>query len=109
VVFEGSPLIAEVVFLHRPSRTLLVTDILQNHEPAADGLAWRTVKRWNGILAPDGGCPRDWRLTVWRRAAARRSAETILGWDFGRLILCHGRCIETGARAFVERAFAWLV
>jgi hypothetical protein len=42
VVFEGSPLIAEVVFLHRPSRTLLVTDILQNHEPAADGLAWRT-------------------------------------------------------------------
>jgi hypothetical protein len=109
VVFGGSRFIAEVVFLHRPSRTLLVTDIVQNHAPEADGVFWRMVKRWNGIAAPDGGCPLDWRLTVRDRAAARRAAKAILGWDFDRLVLCHGRCVPTGAHAFVERAFAWLV
>ena len=108
VVFAGSPLIAELVFHHRPSRTLIFTDIVQSHEPS-DGFAWRTLKRWNGVLAPDGGCPRDWRLTVRDRASARRAAETILGWDFERLVLCHGRCLSEGARPFVERAFAWLV
>lgn len=107
-LFLGTQVLPESVFFHRPSRTLLVTDIVQNHDPAGETPFWRAVKRLNGILAPGGGVPRDWRLTVRDRAAARRSLERILAWDFDRLILSHGLCLDEGAHAHVERAFAWL-
>ena len=108
LAFEGSRVIREMVFCHRASRTLVVTDIVQNHDPEADGWFWRTVKRLNGIGAPNGGAPRDWILTVRDRDAARRCRDRMLAWDFDRLVLSHGLCLETGAHDFVERAFRWL-
>jgi hypothetical protein len=108
VFFAGSKVLPETVFLHRRSRTLIVTDILQNHEPSADGWFWRGLKRLNGIVAPEGGAPRDWRLTVRDKATARAARDQILSWDFDSLVISHGRCLAHGARAFVERAFAWL-
>jgi hypothetical protein len=108
LIFGGSKILPEVVFFHRKSKTLIVTDIIQNHEPDADGWLWRTVKRLNGILAPAGGAPRDWRMTVRDREAARRARDRMLSWGFDRLVLAHGRCLETGAHDHVARAFAWL-
>lgn len=108
LIFAGSKILSEVVFFHRRSRTLIVTDIIQNHEPESDGWFWRTVKRLNGVLAPNGGAPKDWRATVRDREAARAARDRMLTWDFDRLILAHGRCVAAGARAQVERAFAWL-
>ena len=87
---------------------MIFTDIIQNHEPDADGWFFRTGKKLNGILAPDGGCPRDWRLSVRDRDTARRARDRILAWDFDRMIVTHGRCLTEGAHPFVERAFAWL-
>jgi hypothetical protein len=108
VLFRGSRVLDEAVFLHRASRTAIFTDILQNHDPARESALWRLVKRANGILAPRGGAPRDWRLTVRDRRAARTSLERILAWDFERVILSHGLCVEREGHAFVERAFSWL-
>ncbi|MEZ4453061.1 MAG: DUF4336 domain-containing protein [Nannocystaceae bacterium] len=108
VYFGGSAILPETVFFHRVSRTLIVTDVLQNHEPARDGWFARSIKRIAGIVAPDGGVPRDFRLSVRDRGAARRARDAILALDFERLIVTHGRCFEQGARPFVERAFQWL-
>jgi len=108
LLFIGSRVLAEAVFLHRPSRSLIVTDIIQNHEPGADGLLWRTIKRLNGVSAPDGGAPKDWQRTIRDRDAARRARDRMLTWDFDRLVLAHGRWIERDAHTYVERAFAWL-
>lgn len=108
VFFAGSKVLPETVFFHRVSRTLIVTDIIQNHDPEEETAFWRTVKRLNGILAPRGGAPRDWRLTVRDRKAARAARDRILAWDFDRLVLSHGRCVDHNARPFVERAFQWL-
>ena len=92
----------------RASRTLIFTDLIQNHDPEQDGGFWRWAKRANRILAPHGEAPRDWRLTVWDRAAARSSLQRMLAWEFDRVVLSHGICVERGGRAFVERAFRWL-
>jgi hypothetical protein len=108
LIFAGSRVLPDMVFLHRRSRTLIVTDIFQNHDAAVDPWVSRTLKRINGIVAPDGGVPRDWRLTVRDREAARAARDRMLGWDFDRLVIAHGRCIEYGAHAHLERAFAWL-
>lgn len=108
VYFAGSEFLPETVFFHRASRTLIVTDVLQNHDPTRDGWFWRGVKRLAGIVAPNGGAPRDWRLTVRDRDAARRSRDALLALDFDRLIVTHGLCFDRDARPFVERAFAFL-
>ena len=38
---------------------------------------------------------------------ARESLEKLLSWDFDKLIIAHGICIEKDAKPFVERAFRW--
>ena len=108
ILSRGSRVLNEAIFHHRASRTLIFTDLIQNHDPEQDGGFWRWVKRANRILAPHGEAPRDWRLTVWDRAAARSSLQRMLAWEFDRVVLSHGVCVERGGRAFVERAFRWL-
>lgn len=109
VVVRGHVFMDEVVFLHRPSRTLIVTDLLQRHRPETDGAVWRGLKRLAGIASPDGGMPLDMRRTFSDRAAARRSVARILGWEFDRIVLAHGDCaLEAGhefANAKLGRLF----
>jgi hypothetical protein len=59
--------------------------------------------------AEDGGVALDIRLSFTDRNLARRSLEKLLSWDFDKLIIAHGVCIEKDAKPFVERAFRWLV
>ncbi|HHT12651.1 MAG TPA: hypothetical protein GX013_05730 [Propionibacterium sp.] len=101
-----SPGFEEVAFFHRPSRTLLLEDVLQSHgfhrgRPLVNGLI-----RVGGIAHP-GGVPRDIRA-ITRRREARAWLEKVLSWDFGRVVMAHGPVVEDGARVLVERAFSWL-
>lgn len=108
VVMRGSFLLEEIVFLHRPSRTVIFTDTFQNHDPAEDGLFWRSVKRLVGIEGPEGGAPRDWRLTITDIEATRHSVRRILAWDFERVTTAHGLCVPEDGHARIATAFAWL-
>jgi hypothetical protein len=108
-VFRGSRILDEVIFLHRQSRTLLVTDLIQRHDPHAESPFWRVVKGLAGVLGDAGGVSRDLRLTFRDRKAARRSAEHVLAWDFDRMVISHGSCVHANAKESVARAFAWLL
>lgn len=107
LVFEGSKIMDEVVFHHRASATLIVADLIQRHDPAAQGWFWTQLKRWGGVLGQNGGTPKDLELSFRDRDAARRSAERALSWDFDRLVVAHGFCATRDARPIVERAFTW--
>lgn len=108
LAFKGNPLIEEVVFFHKQSRTLIVDDLIQVH-PILIGSPLRNVLiRMGGVAYPHGGVPLDIRLTFTHRNLARHSLQKLLFWDFDRLIIAHGPCIEKNARVFVERAFHWL-
>lgn len=109
VVFRGSKHFDEVVFFHKGSRTLILTDLIQRHDPLSESWFWRLVKSAAGVLGEKGGTSRDLRLVFSDRAAARKSADTILNWDFDRVILSHGLCMRDNAHHLVKRAFnAWL-
>jgi hypothetical protein len=108
LAFKGNPLIEEVMFLHRPSRTLILDDLIQNVPPLEGRPVRNAVFRLAGAAYPNGGVGRDLRATFVRRGLARQSLEKLLSWDFDKLILAHGACIEKDAKPFVERAFCWL-
>ncbi len=94
-------------FLHKPSRTLLIADFIQNYPAIAGDTLGNLAKAIGGVL--NGGVPRDIRWSFIDRSAARASLEQILAWDFDRLIVAHGACVERDAKTFVRNAFAWLL
>lgn len=99
------PLTNEVVVLHRPSRTLIVTDLVFNIPSTAPWLTRAAMR----CLCGYPGC----RTTLvervgMRRDVARRELDTLAGWEFDRLIMAHGDIIETGGKAALLDAFRWL-
>lgn len=108
LAFKGNPLIEEVVFLHKQSRTVILDDLIQIH-PMLKGESFRNALfKLEGVASPHGGVGLEIRLSFIHRDLARRSLERLLSWDFDKLIIAHGACIEKNAKAFVERAFQWL-
>lgn len=103
---EGHSVLDEVAFLHRPSRTLIITDLIQKHEAAGETWIWRGIKGMAGVLGKDGGVPLDVKLSIRDKTAMRRSIDKIVGWDFDNLIIAHGHCLQGGAKEEVTRAFA---
>jgi len=107
-VIDGHAFLDEVAFLHKPSRTLIITDWIQKHEAADASWIWGGVKHMAGILGRDGGVSLDIKLSVRDKTAMRRSIDTILGWDFDSLIIAHGHCVQGGAKEEVSRVFDWV-
>jgi len=101
----GKPFFNEVVFCHRPSRTLIVTDLWWNYPSSADlppgvppptkatklwkagmDLIYRPV--YNGLM----------RTSTWGD-----SIRTVLGWDFDYVAPCHGEPVaEKGKQVLRE-------
>src|SRR5690606_933589 len=100
----------EFEFFHRASRTLILTDLIENFEPSR--LSWpvRLLARAGGVVDPHGGMPRDMRVTFRsRREELRAAVETMIAWQPERIILAHGRWYERDGAAELRRAFAWLI
>ena len=99
---------AEVVFFHRDSRTLLLADLIENFEARSLDAWWmRMLVRLGGALDPHGSMPRDLRLT-YSRKVLRHALATMLSWDPERVVLAHGRWYDRDGAAELKRAFAWL-
>ncbi len=109
-LFRGSPVMEEAVFFHRASRTLILTDLIENFDPATLTGWQRLLARFAGILAPEGRTPIDWRVSFrfGDRDRARAALQILLDWRPENIILSHGRCIFGGGTAFLAKSFAWL-
>ena len=107
LAFKGNPLGEEVIFFHKRSRTVILDDLIQSHPPAKGKHCNNALTRLSGVRPP-GGVGLDIRLTFTNRRLARQSLEELMSWDFDRLIIAHGPCIEKDAKPAVEQAFRWL-
>ena len=106
---SGSAVHSEVVFFHRASRTLILTDLIENFDPRH--LPWwmSALTRLVGITAPDGRTPPDIAATFRKnRAEARGHVDWMLAQAPERVILAHGRCYETEALPRLRRALKGL-
>jgi hypothetical protein len=100
ILVEGIPMYGEIVFFHRQSRTLIVSDIVFNYTPeqaASDP----------GAIAGFGP-DRRIKAAITDRKAARASIESILRWPFERVILAHGDIVESGGYDRFREGFAFL-
>ena len=101
----------EVEFFHYESRTLILTDLIENFESdKLDSWPMRWLTRVGAVLDPDGSMPRDMRLTFRKhRAGLRAAVETMVSWNPEQIILAHGRCYGSDGAAELRRAFRWVL
>jgi hypothetical protein len=98
--------LSEVDFLHRPSGTLVVTDLIENVEPSRIGcLPLRLLIRLGGVADPDGKAPHDLAINLLlRRKEAGAAMRAMLAAEPERVILAHGRWYERNASGELRRA-----
>jgi hypothetical protein len=95
---------SEVVFFHRPTATLILTDLafnLTTFDSLLDRVAWRVF----GVPARFGPSCME-RLTLLRdKAAAGEYLRPVREWPFRRIVVSHGVALENNAQAEFRRAF----
>ncbi len=108
VILEGTRLM-EAEFFHVPSRTLLITDLIENFETDRFNSAfYRWLAHIGGVIDPDGKAPLELRWSFAKnRAQLRAAAQRMLAWNPQRVIMAHGRWYSENAVNELRRAFRW--
>lgn len=97
----------EIEFFHRASRSLILTDLIENFAPERIGPFWRLVMRLAGNLGPVGGTPRDYRAAMTDHAAIGQQVEQMIALQPERVILAHGDCYLENPVPRLRQALDW--
>ena len=97
VVIQGTKYIWEVAFFHKPSKTLILVDLLENigddYSHSASLLLrfwWKAVfKMWNNPKAAP-----EYQMGWGKKDIVKNGLNKILDWDADRVILAHGEPVE---------------
>ena len=110
VIVPGGLGFREVALFHRPTRTLVLTDLVLNLERHKLPSWLRPVADLFGVTAPDGMPPPYLRAIVkLDEGAAREAAERLLALEPDRVIFAHGRTFERDGTAALRRSLRWLL
>ncbi|KAF2270082.1 hypothetical protein CC78DRAFT_452110 [Lojkania enalia] len=107
----------ELVFNHKPSKTLIEADLLFNL-PATEQFSKTGENSTSGILtkifcALNGTKGNAQKRLIWYgtssgdRKGFSASISRIDKWDFDRIIPCHGDVIENGGKGIFQRIMEW--
>jgi hypothetical protein len=101
--------LSEVLFLHKVSHTVILDDLIQRNPVLKDKPWTNFLFKIEGVQYPHGGVPLDMKMAfLLKRRLFRHSLDKLLSWDFDKLIIAHGPCIESGAKQYIKKAFRWL-
>jgi Domain of unknown function (DUF4336) len=104
---DGSALLNEVVFFHRVSRTLILTDIAFNIRRSESTLS-RILLTLDGAYGRFGGSHIAKLMFMASRSKWRATIDRILEWDFDRIIVAHGDIVPTDGKRLMRDAFQYL-
>jgi hypothetical protein len=108
VMVRGNAITTEVVFFHRPSATVLFTDLIQQFPPGWFR-GWRAVvARLDLMREREAATPRKFRLAFVDREQGRADLQRIQAWPAERVLMAHGEPVTAEGRAYIARAFRWL-
>jgi len=105
----GNRYFNEVVFLHRQSRSLIVTDLMMNLHTDHQGYLARFLLNFEGVVFPNGGVSRLYRWLTRDKVAARTAVKTLIKWSPTRILLCHGEAFTDDIPSLLQREFSYLL
>lgn len=102
LLIEGMPAVNETVWFHRPSGSLIVTDVLQ---------WWRGDVPWSAAVwarlvgvRHSIAVPRHAKWLVKDSVAARSSVQRVLSWPFQRVVMPHNSVLDIDAYPITQAA-----
>ena len=96
----------EVIFFHRASQTLILTDLIENFEKHKMPWWTRPFLILGGVCAPNGAMPRDMAASFKRRHHhLSQLVKEMISWQPERIILAHGKWFDKNAVNELKRAF----
>jgi Domain of unknown function (DUF4336) len=106
---EGSGL-TEVLFFHKPSKTVLLADCVQRQENLTGLYRW--IMNVDGMGGDNGGTPGEWRFLMWatgKLKEARSTLDHVLNdWSPDKFIIAHGKCAHQDAVPTLDRCLSWI-
>ena len=100
----------ECALFHRPTQTLVLTDLVLNLEAPKLPPAMRPVARALGVLAPDGMAALYLRAVIkLQRRKAAQDAARLLALQPKRVIFAHGRWFSQSGTIQLRRSLRWLL
>jgi hypothetical protein len=103
----------ELIFLHRASRTAIIADLSQTFSEAflKDHWPWwiRPIATLSKMTEGWGYPPIDYRISFLHHDRARPKIRALLDADPEHVVVAHGEVVRTGGKAFLHRAFSWLL
>jgi len=110
VAVQGTRVMREVAFFHPASKTLVLTDLIENvtQDTPGTNLALRLLFRAIGMWNRPSPAP-EYRIAWGNKTLVREGLRRILAWDFERVILSHGDLITVDAKKVVTHAWRKLL
>lgn len=106
VLIRGSRYMWEVAMLHKPSKTLVLVDAIEYFTDQTNDVSWQLKGWWKLFRMWNKPKPAPEYWLGWKdKVAASASLESILEWDFDKIILSHGDNITENAKDTARRAW----
>ncbi|GJN94779.1 hypothetical protein Rhopal_007871-T1 [Rhodotorula paludigena] len=104
----------DIAFFHVPTKTVIEADLLMNLPPSEQysKTSARSTLPWLSHAARPGTKTHQrfvYHLAATNKAEMRAAARQVAGWDFDRIIPCHGDVIETGGKKAWTDTYAWFL
>lgn len=107
----------ELVFLHKPTKTMIEADLIFNL-PATEQFSKSGESPTTGILTKlfaslQKTTGMGQKRLIWYatssgdKAGFHQSMAKMNGWDFDRIIPCHGDVVETGGKGVFQHLMEW--
>lgn len=102
VTLNGMPSINEVVFVHKPSRSLIVTDLSFNMTAVSGFGAWFILSLFGTYKK--FGVSSLFLKGIKDRSAFQSSIENLFAHDFDNIVVSHGELIRGGGKGILRQA-----
>lgn len=106
LIAHGSKIHHEVVFFHRASEVLVLTDLIENMHADKMPFWMRPFARLGGIVAPNGKMPFDMWLSFSKgRQKLARALGQMLDWQPTTVVLAHGDILQENVPQRLREGF----
>jgi hypothetical protein len=100
-LIQGFRFFSEVIFFHRASRSLILTDLI-THFTEGSAFSIRLLAKCLGFYNRPAFLF-AFKKRIARRPELRASLQALLEWDFVRILPAHGEILSVGAKEAFEK------
>ena len=103
--FKGASPLNEIVFFHRRSQTLILTDTAFHFDESFTFTTQLIMRLIGGYKKLEPSILE--KLAIGDKQKVKNSIQKVLEWDFERVIVAHGSIVENQGKEKLKKGYEW--